>query len=223
MLIGSGAIGAAVTLPFPTDVFVATVVLLFLALSWATPTSHVVQQTIPVTIRAAQSTDAPVLAPMAVALAGMHGIPLVAEAVETAIAALLGEQSAQLKMLVAETAEPRVVGYATYLDLQDLPYRTPYRRVTELFVCSDCRSAGIGKALLVRMREHCKLAGLDLISIEMMPTNTVARRFYGHLGFREVERVSYVEMISIPNSTAVNAGQLRPTSAPQAEPTMNPT
>jgi ribosomal protein S18 acetylase RimI-like enzyme len=215
LLICGGAIGAVAFLSFPTDAFVAAALLLFLAFS--RPAPHIKRPALPVTIRAATSTDANILAPMAVELAGMHGTQVETDVVEAAIASLLSEHGAPLKMVVAESSENRIIGYATYLDLRDLPYRTPYRRVTELFVSSECRGAGVGKALLARLRELCLLSGLDVMSVEVMPTNTVARRFYNHLGFRETQRVSFVEWINVSAPAAVNADRLSPTSVPQAQ------
>jgi ribosomal-protein-alanine N-acetyltransferase len=82
-------------------------------------------------------------------------------------------------LIVAET-DGNLVGYATYRiagDLADL---------TRLAVLSDHRRAGIGRALLQRLKETAGEANRMLL--EVSAENEAALKFYAAEGFVEIDR-----------------------------------
>ena len=85
--------------------------------------------------------------------------------------------------LIAEERE-RPVGFV-FCVLGDTGRKTAH--VTDLYVTPEVRSRGVGTALLARVVEPAREAGLDHVSLEVLTQNTEARRLYDRLGFVSVD------------------------------------
>ena len=59
--------------------------------------------------------------------------------------------------------------------------------VTDLYVRSEARNKGVGRALLAELIEPARAAGLDHVSLEVLLRNADARRLYERLGFAAVD------------------------------------
>ena len=85
--------------------------------------------------------------------------------------------------LVAEE-DGRAVGFV-FCILGDRGRKTAH--VTDLYVRSEARNKGIGRALLTELIEPARAAGLDHVSLEVLLRNADARRLYERLGFAAVD------------------------------------
>jgi GNAT superfamily N-acetyltransferase len=59
--------------------------------------------------------------------------------------------------------------------------------ISDFYVRPEARSKGVGKALLAKVIEPAREAGLDHVSLEVLVHNTDARRLYDRLGFTPVD------------------------------------
>jgi GNAT superfamily N-acetyltransferase len=57
-----------------------------------------------------------------------------------------------------------------------------------LYVRPDARGRGIGRALMREVTERAAAAGIDALELEVLESNSDARRLYDRLGFRTVAR-----------------------------------
>ncbi len=77
-----------------------------------------------------------------------------------------------------------IVGIINNDDTIRYDFKAPKRgRITELVVDKDYRGKGIGKKLLLKMKEHLKTNGCEKIMIAVFGYNESAIRFYKENGF----------------------------------------
>ena len=77
-----------------------------------------------------------------------------------------------------------IVGIINNDDTIRYDFKAPKRgRITELVVDKDYRGKGIGKELLLKMKEHLKSNGCEKILIAVFGYNESAIRFYKENGF----------------------------------------
>ena len=95
--------------------------------------------------------------------------------------------------LIAEFGK-EVAGYALYsFDYStDTGSRTMF--LHDLFVRGVHRGAGVGDALMTRLKEICKSAGIYSMSWLVWHTNTSAIRFYEKLGAQRLETVHLMRL-----------------------------
>ena len=86
--------------------------------------------------------------------------------------------------LIAETEDEGPVGFV-FCILGDRGRKTAH--ITDLYVRSEARGRGVGRALLAELVEPAREAGLDHVSLEVLLHNTDARRLYERLGFAPVD------------------------------------
>jgi ribosomal protein S18 acetylase RimI-like enzyme len=85
--------------------------------------------------------------------------------------------------LLAED-DGRPVGFV-FCVLGDRGRKTAH--VTDVYVRSEARGRGVGRALLAELVEPARAAGLGHVSLEVLVQNTDARRLYERLGFVPVD------------------------------------
>jgi ribosomal protein S18 acetylase RimI-like enzyme len=85
--------------------------------------------------------------------------------------------------LIAED-DGRALGFI-FCVLGDRGRKTAH--VTDLYVRSEARGQGIGRALLAEIVEPARAAGLEHASLEVLMRNADARRLYDRLGFAAVD------------------------------------
>jgi ribosomal protein S18 acetylase RimI-like enzyme len=93
-------------------------------------------------------------------------------------------------IFVAEDSD-RIVGFIAGVveqstseqELDSIPFRSG--RVIELFVQSEFRRHGIGKALMERIEAYFVELGCDSIRLEVFEPNRLAHDFYVKLGYRD--------------------------------------
>ena len=77
-----------------------------------------------------------------------------------------------------------IVGIINNDDTIRYDFKAPKRgRITELVVDKDYRGKGIGKKLLLKMKEHLKTNGCEKIMIAVFGYNESAIKFYKENGF----------------------------------------
>jgi GNAT superfamily N-acetyltransferase len=64
-------------------------------------------------------------------------------------------------------------------------------RIEELYVHSDHRGTGIGRALMAEVEAWLRSEACDVLSVEVFAPNERARRFYEHLGYvpRDIDHI----------------------------------
>jgi ribosomal protein S18 acetylase RimI-like enzyme len=85
--------------------------------------------------------------------------------------------------LIAEE-DGRAVGFV-FCVLGDRGRRTAH--ITDIYVRPEVRNKGIGRALLTEILEPARAAGLNHVSLEVLITNSDARRLYERLGFTPMD------------------------------------
>ena len=70
-----------------------------------------------------------------------------------------------------------------------------------LYVRPSARGQGLGTALLRAAAEHVQAQGAEMLALEVLESNTAAKRLYDRLGFRTIERV-----LAIPAAALVEVG-----------------
>ena len=85
--------------------------------------------------------------------------------------------------LIAEE-EGRAIGFV-FCVLGDRSRKTAH--VTDIYVRPEARNRGIGRALLAGILDPARSAGLDHVSLEVLISNSDARRLYERLGFTAMD------------------------------------
>ena len=85
--------------------------------------------------------------------------------------------------LIAEE-EGRAIGFV-FCVLGDRGRKTAH--VTDIYVRPEARNRGIGQALLAGILDPARSAGLDHVSLEVLISNSDARRLYERLGFTAMD------------------------------------
>jgi len=85
--------------------------------------------------------------------------------------------------LIAEE-EGRAIGFV-FCVLGDRGRKTAH--VTDIYVRPEARNRGIGRALLAGILDPARSAGLDHVSLEVLISNSDARRLYERLGFTAMD------------------------------------
>jgi GNAT superfamily N-acetyltransferase len=88
--------------------------------------------------------------------------------------------------LVAE-APDRIVGYLLYHPGYDVDRGGRVLHIIDLYVATDARRCGVGRALMAAAGEACRRTGACALVWSVYPPNTVARAFYERLGARYSE------------------------------------
>jgi ribosomal protein S18 acetylase RimI-like enzyme len=94
------------------------------------------------------------------------------------------ERDPNLTLVVAETAEGRVVGCLQLAILPGLSSQgAPRGLLEDVRVASDCRSRGIGEQLVRWAVAEAKRKGCNLVELLTHSSRVDAQRFYKRLGF----------------------------------------
>lgn len=131
-------------------------------------------------IRPATPADLPQLCKMVHALAEYHG--------DTATATVAQLQrdlfgaAPWLHALVFQAGR-RLLGYAALTQLARVQYGQRGMDLHHLYVCSDARGDGIGKALLAASLEYARSKTASYVTVSTLPGNDIAKAFYLAQGF----------------------------------------
>lgn len=146
-----------------------------------------------ITLRPAVAGDVPALLGMMRALAEHDGM---ADSMNATEASLLRDGFGDRPRFEAVVAESggETAGYVTFTE----PYAAwrggSYLAVDDVYVRAPFRARGVGKAMMLRLRDIARERGLDL-RWEMEMDNVRARAFYEKLGARtRVKRICYWEV-----------------------------
>lgn len=90
--------------------------------------------------------------------------------------------------LVARRAG-RAVGVAYFGSLFPGAGLAPAIFLKDMFVLEAARGAGVGRALLARLRRIARGRGADRVELHVHPDNARAREFYAREGLKEADRV----------------------------------
>lgn len=130
-------------------------------------------------IRPAQPIDLPQLCAMIHALAAHHGDA--SSMTEADLARDLFGPAPWFHILVEDTAGLR--GYAALTQLARLQYGQRGMDLHHLYVCTERRSAGLGKALLRASAAFARSAGCSYLTVSALADNAPAQAFYLKQGF----------------------------------------
>jgi len=93
---------------------------------------------------------------------------------------LFGERS-RIEAIVAEKAG-RVVGFALFFETYSTFLTRPGLYLEDIFVLEDERGAGIGRALLLKVRDIAEARGAARLEWSVLEWNETAIRFYERFG-----------------------------------------
>jgi ribosomal-protein-alanine N-acetyltransferase len=88
-----------------------------------------------------------------------------------------------LRDLFAPVKESQIVGYVGFR------LQSSEGHITTIAVHPDCRRQGLGDLLLLVALGKLLSLGVDVVTLEMRPSNTVAHQLYGKHGFEVTRRV----------------------------------
>ncbi|MDB5660302.1 MAG: hypothetical protein JWS10_2917 [Cypionkella sp.] len=132
-------------------------------------------------IRAATPADLPQLCTMVHALADYHG-----DTATATVADLRRDLFGATPWLHALVfAEPRrLLGYAALTQLARVQYGQRGMDLHHLYVCTDYRGDGIGKALLAATLDYARHNNASYVTVTTLPGNAIAQAFYLAQGFQ---------------------------------------
>lgn len=131
-------------------------------------------------IRTATSADLPELCKMVHALAAYHG-----DSATATVAQLqrdLFGSAPWLHALVYQ-GERHLLGYAALTQLARVQYGQRGMDLHHLYVRSDARGDGIGKALLAASLDYARSKMASYVTVSALPGNDIAQAFYLAQGF----------------------------------------
>ncbi len=135
------------------------------------------------TIRLCHPEDAPLLAPLIVALATEEGEePAMSEEVERVVSALL--QSGASDFLLA-LIEERPVGCLQIAYRLSTWQALPYAYIEDFYLAPEARGQGIGTKLLDYALQRADGQGSDYVQLDVRSANTAARRLYDRFAFQD--------------------------------------
>ncbi|NJK44835.1 MAG: GNAT family N-acetyltransferase [Pleurocapsa sp. SU_196_0] len=89
-----------------------------------------------------------------------------------------------------------VIGYVVLIWSYSLEYGGLAAELDELYLRSEARGHGVGRAVMQQVLEICREAGVVLLRLETEPGNEAARGFYGSLGFEIVKR-EFMQLVNV--------------------------
>lgn len=149
-----------------------------------------------VSIRSALPDDAVQLGMLASELALMNGFLLSSGRAAAIIEFRLKFPDYPVRIMVAANSQDTLLGYVAFQDTYRTSYGEIYRHVTELVVSKDMRRQGIAEKLLSALESTVDLRQIPYIRIDALPTNTIARRAYGRMGFSEQTTIAFFKKLS---------------------------
>lgn len=132
-------------------------------------------------IRAAEPRDLAALRALVAGLAAHHG-DTASVSVESLKRDLFGPHP-WLHALVAEGPHG-LQGYAALTQLARLQYGQRGMDLHHLYICTDARNSGLGKALLAAAITFARELGCDYLTVSALENNPQAQAFYLAQGFR---------------------------------------
>jgi GNAT superfamily N-acetyltransferase len=102
-------------------------------------------------------------------------------AIERNMRRMVDDESAYSAFIAEE--EGAILGFVTAVKYRSLLHSGGTELVNELVVSSKARGKGIGKALVERIFDDARAAGMDEVEVGVMAENGDALRFYRSVGF----------------------------------------
>ncbi|MEO5698314.1 MAG: N-acetyltransferase [Burkholderiaceae bacterium] len=90
----------------------------------------------------------------------------------------------QTNVVVAQQAASRILGFGM------MKYQDDDAHLLLLAVRADSGRCGVGSALVAWLERSAQVAGIAQIRLEARVTNSAARSFYAHLGYRETQTLA---------------------------------
>lgn len=152
-----------------------------------------------VEIRLASVGDLPQVALLFLGYRAFYGVSSTAAACEEFLRSRLSREESVV--FVAEAKAPGT-GLSGFAQLYPSWSSLAGERVwilNDLFVRSDCRGLGIGRALLRRVAVHGRSTGAASIVLSTQGTNTTAKALYESEGYRLDEAFDYYELTLEPS------------------------
>jgi GNAT superfamily N-acetyltransferase len=91
-------------------------------------------------------------------------------------------------MFIAEEANRPVGLLSMFLEVPQTEPDEPaanYALISDLVVLQEARRKGVGSELLLHGEEHARAHGAEILRMEVMAENSVARRFYDRRGWKD--------------------------------------
>jgi ribosomal protein S18 acetylase RimI-like enzyme len=135
-------------------------------------------------LRAANLADLPIVLPRTRALNAHESIEISDDALEAALAKLLGDPSLGGVWLIEDA---QVIGYAIVTYGYDLEFGGRDAYLTELWIDEPARAGGAGSAALAALEPELRARGVHALHLQVRPENP-AVRLYERAGFERSPR-----------------------------------
>lgn len=150
-----------------------------------------------VTIRAARVADSPDLLRLIRAYYRLDHIRFAPRTAAHALATLLRHPSLGRVWIMREGAT--AVGYVILTYNFDLEFGGIEGLVTDLYIDTAHRGAGLGQRALDLVDDCCRAHGIGMVELQVEVANAAARAFYRRIGFKQLSRVVMTRAVR-PNS-----------------------
>jgi len=136
-----------------------------------------------ISIRRAAAADAPAVVELIEALADYEYLDPPDAAASTRLAAEMASAKPRFDAFLAEY-DGSPAGFALVFETYSSFLARPKLYIEDLFVLSECRGRGVGRALFEAMVEEGKKRGCSLLEWTALDWNTPAHEFYKKMGGR---------------------------------------
>jgi ribosomal protein S18 acetylase RimI-like enzyme len=137
----------------------------------------------------ATSADVAEILPLMIEFNRGEGIPWRAAPMTAALRRVIDDPRLGTFLLARDEASGTLAGYCLATFGFDIEYAGRDAFVTELFVRSESRGSGLGRALLKAMIDRLRDAQVGAVHLVVRPENDRARALYAALGFAASPRI----------------------------------
>lgn len=142
------------------------------------------------TIAVVSEPDLPELMPMLRGYCDFYRVDPSDAKLEAMCRALIADPNEGLQ-LIARDADATPVGFATVFWTWQTLYAARVGVLNDLYVTSQARGSGTGRALIARCLDMCRERGAEKLVWETAPDNTTAQRLYDGIGAERSTWLTY--------------------------------
>jgi len=140
-----------------------------------------------VSVRAAQQDDSQAILQLIDALADYEKLERPDDQAKARLLRDAFAENPRFNILLAQTGEGAVVGYAFILEHYSTFLALPTLYLEDLFVLPEARSTGAGSALFQAVKDEARQRGCGRVEFVVLDWNQLARDFYHRKGGKHLQ------------------------------------